>query len=225
MNLSVTAQAEPMYVELAPAGSMPAAGTTAALLRDYLGILAWYLDKPGSVPDAAAISTAIANLPGLVLQNTTQGSDRVAVTRAGPQADASALAGILAGMLGAASTASAMLTLSKPIARHLDAVDPDGPDGSSLPVSMIVLRRPAGGTPTLEFITLTLTLRESDPPTTTVLPPPGPVRELSAVWSVTTYTATESQLASSQQFVDQMRQEGRIADLSRTAAYLAVPFS
>lgn len=222
MNLSVTAPAVSMYVELAPAGSTPTAGTTAALLRDYLGILAWYLDKSGSVPDAAAITTAIANLPGLVLQNATRGSDRVAVTPVGPPS-ASVLAGILAEILGSAPTAPAMRTLSKPLAGHLAAVDPDG---SSLPVSMLVLTRPAGGTPTLEFITLALTLRESVPPTTTAMQPrPGPSLELSAVWSVTTYTVAEGQLASSQQFVDQMRQQGRIADLSRTAAYLAVPIS
>lgn len=222
MNVSTTASVVPMYVELAPA-SLPVAGTPAALLRDYLGILAFHFQKPGADRSASAISDAFVNLPGLLLQGSSQSHDQLTLAPTNPQAPASGLAGIVAGVWGIVSSSPRLLPLTQPITGYLAAGDPTAPDGSSLSVSLIVLERPASGPPTLGCTELALTLRQNPPSPTS--PSVTPTRQLSVDWSRTIYSVVDTQLAAAQQFADQLRQQGLIADLANTTGYLSVALS
>lgn len=219
MNVSTTSAVVPMYVELAPA-ALPVAGTPAALLRDYLGILAFHFQKPGVDRSASAISDALGTLPGLVMQASSQAHDQLILAPTNPQAPASGLAGIVAGVWGIVSSSPRLLPLTQPITAHLAAGDPTAPDGSSLSVSLIVLERPVAGPPMLGCTELALTLRQT-PPSSTVTP----TRQLSVDWSHTTFSVVDADLAANQQFADQLRQQGFIADLAKTTGYLLVAIS
>jgi len=216
MNVPTIAAVVPMYIELAPA-TLPVAGTPSALLRDYLGILAFHFQKPGADRSASAISDAIGQLPGLLMQGTSQSHDQLTLAPTHPQAPASGLAGIVAGVWGIVSSSPRLLPLTQPITGYLAAGDPTAPGGSSLSVSLIVLERPVAGPPMLGHTELALTLRQNPPS-----PPVAPTRRLSVDWSRTTYTVVDAELAATQQFADQLRQQGLIADLAKTTGYLLV---
>lgn len=219
MNVSTTSAVVPMYVELGPA-SLPVAGTAAALLRDYLGILGFHFQKPGVDRSASAISDALGALPGLLMLGSSQSHDQLTLASTNPQAPASGLAGIVAGVWGIVSSSPRLLPLTQPITAHIAAGDPTAPEGSSLSVSLIVLERPASGPPLLGCTELALTLRQS-PPTSTVTA----TQQLSVDWSRTTYGVVDADLAANQQFADQFRQQGFIADLAKTPGYLMVAIS
>jgi hypothetical protein len=224
MKESTTAAGVPRYVELAPAASMPGAGTAGALLRDYLAILAFHFELPGADRSATAVSAAIGNLPGLLMQGTLQAHKDVTVT-AGNAADG--LAGILANEWGAAAGSPGLLSLTQPMITDLGGGDDSRSAQVSFEVTLIVLQRPGSGAPTLGSTTLSLTLRQAEVPITQpdapAAQPPAPSRSLLVGCSRTSFTVLNEQIASSQDFVTDLTRQGLIADLDTTPGYIEIP--
>jgi hypothetical protein len=193
-----------MYVELAPAGSTPIPGTAGALLRSYLGILAYYLRQPGADCSAGGISDALSMLPGLVTQSIQQVEEEFSVPPS--SSSASGLAAILASGWSVAANSPKLLSLVRPMAA-----------GSGSSATLIVLQRPANDVPTLEILALTATLQQGQ--AQPIQHPPT----LSMTGWRTTCTVRDDTLASALAFVADLNRQGRIADLAKTPGYVAIP--
>lgn len=222
MNTPAPASARaPMYVELAPP-SPPAAGSAGAVLRDYLSVLAWYFEAGGAARTADAIGQAFANLPGLVMQGSTRYADQVKVP-AGSQAGSRSLAGLLAGAWGVVPQAARLSALTGPVVAGAKPA-PAGPaPGTDAGVPLIVLQRPRGDVPLLGDMALQVSWASA--PQADNAWPPSSQRLLSVAWTSTTYALADTGSDAATQFLAQMRAQGRLADLSKTAGFLAIPLS
>lgn len=227
MNESTTVTPLPAYVELAPASAQPEAATAGALLRSYLAILAFHFERPGMSRSTSNVDAALSNLPGLLLQATTQTKQSVSVTSSNV---ATGLAEILSKEWGTGSDSPELLTLARPVTVQLAPTHPPA-GGTSLEVTLIVLERPAHGIPTLGRRTLLLHLQPDDtaptqPGWTAAKGSKAPVSLTLAVsFSGTTYTVVDSALASSQSFVRDLSRQGLLADLGSTPGYVAIPIN
>jgi hypothetical protein len=200
----------PMYVELAPAGSTPVAGTAAALLRSYLGILAYYFRQPAADCSPAGIAAAIGNLPGLLMQDGGHAQEEIAVA---PSLLVGGLAAILANLWDAPARSPNLLSLARPmIARP----------GSA---TLLVLQRPANEAPVLESMRLTLNVQRSPAPPVQPAQPTQQAATLSIDCARTSWTVFDSSLASSLAFAADLGRQGLIADLAKTPGYVAIPLS
>lgn len=227
MNESTTVAPVPAYVELAAVTSEPAAGTTGALLRDYLAILAFHFDRAGANCSITDVDAALSNLPGLLLQATLQTDKNVTVTSRNVS---DGLAEILANEWGAVADSPKLLSLVQSLIARLGS--PRQPAGAtSLEVTLIVLQRPASGNPTLGRRTLALNLQHDD--TTPTQPawtaaansrPPLSL-SLSVSFTDTTFTVVDSTLASSRSFVNELSRKGLLADLGASPGYIAIPLN
>jgi hypothetical protein len=217
MSVSTTASAVPRYVELAPSASTPKPNTAGALLRDYLAILAFHFERSGESYSSPAVDTALAALPGLLLQGTLRTDKEIAVTTDGMVTGA---AGIVANEWGAQAGSPELLALIQPMITGLSYASRSAPADQSLQVTLIVLQRPAAGAPTLGAAKFSLDLRQSGG----AGPQGAPPRQSLSIGCVrTTYTVVDQQLAQLQQFVSDLRAQGVIADLSDTAGYVSIP--
>jgi hypothetical protein len=227
MNESTTVAAVPAYVELAAVASEPAAGTPGALLRDYLAILAFHFDRAGASRSITDVDAALSTLPGLLLQATLQTRKSVSVTSRNVL---DGLAEILANEWGAVANSTGLLSLVQPLTAKLGS--PRQPTGTaSLEVTLIVLQRPASGSPALGRRTLAFNLEQDDtaptqPAWTGAASSKPPLSlSLSVSFTDTTYTVVDSTLAESQAFVSDLRRKGLLADLGATPGYLAIPLN
>jgi hypothetical protein len=214
MNESTTVSAMTRYVELFSAAANPGATAAGSLLRDYLAILAFHLDRPGADRSATAVGEAIAALSGLLMQGTVQVQKDVTVT-AGSAVDG--LAGILASEWGTVAGSPDLRSLAGPLIARLGSGGDSVVGGDSFDVTFIVLQRPANDPPTLGFSVLSLRLRQD------AVAPPS--RSLFIRGSHTTYTVVDQELADSQEFIADLRSKGLIADLATTPGYFAIPLS
>ncbi|MCD9031607.1 hypothetical protein LDO32_08805 [Luteimonas sp. Y-2-2-4F] len=222
MNTPAPASARaPMYIELA-APSPPAAGSAGAVLRDYLSVLAWYFEAGGAARTVDAVGQAFANLPGLVMQGSTRYADQVKVPP-GSQAGSRSLAGLLAGAWGVVSQAARLSALTGPVVAGAKSAPAGSAPGTEPGVPLIVLQRPRGDVPLLGYMALQVSW--SAAPEAGNAWPSSPQRLLSVAWTSTTYALADAQSDAATQFVAQMRAQGRLADLSKTAGFLAIPLS
>jgi hypothetical protein len=197
-----------MYVELAPAGSAPIPGTAGALLRSYLGILAFHFRQPGADYSPAGIAAAVANLPGLLLQDGGHAQQEISVA---PSLLAGGLAAVLANQWGAPAKSPNLLSLARPMVAR---------PGSA---TLLVLQRPANDEPVLELMRLALGLQQSPAQPGQ---PPQPTQQaatLSIDCARTSWTVLDDTLASSLAFVADLGRQGLIADLAKTPGYVAIP--
>jgi len=208
MSTSTPAAPVPVYVELAPAGSTPIPGTAGALLHSYLGILAYYLRKPGADYSPDGIAAAVANLPGLLLQDGGHALQEISVP---PSLLVGGFAAVLANQWNAPAKSPTLLSLARPMVAR---------PGSA---TLLVLQRPANDVPVLELMRLALSLQRSPAPPAQPPPPTPPAATLSIDCARTSWTVIDEKLASSLEFVADLSGQGLIADLARTPGYVAIP--
>lgn len=228
MNLPLAGDAPCMYVELGPAARSgregdadvllpPESGTEAALLRDYLGILAFHFGRPGADVSVAGINAAFANLPGLLLRENAAAQT---VTLEGNHVS-SELADFAVELAKGWSRVSDWAVLL-PVTRAMVGCHYEADGVARVPgrtQTAIVLWRPLSASPALGYCTVDLVADPGEPDA--FGEPIGP--RWKANWLHAYYFANGSALDSSLQFASQIQVQGFSTNVASVRGYRAVP--
>jgi hypothetical protein len=233
MPIPVAAPVVPTYLEFATAAgdglALPQVASGASLLRDYLNILAFFFAKPGADRSAAGVAQAFANLPALMMHDSSQGRSVYAWAPNIPVGAAEKMADTLVEAWAGLSSTAALLPLTESIVAGLEPdVSPDKPGAtvgskggtSAMTRVLVVLHRPDGVAPTLGFTVLNLSVEAISSGSGTHQPPR---REIAMTWTKNEFVLCCEPLDEARGFAQQLIRSSDIGDVGLRSDYLAIP--